>query len=84
MKPKRGRVPLPVELAAEIDKLVGRRNRSAWATQIIEQEIRTRQRKSFSVPDMIIAAVCISEDLTLNTDNRKDFTMPELKLHPVK
>lgn len=40
--------------------------------------------KTFSVPDMIIAAVCITEDLTLVTDNRKDFTMPELKLHPLK
>jgi len=42
-----------------------------------------RQGKSFSVPDMVIAAVCITEDLTLITDNRKDFTMPELKLHPL-
>jgi predicted nucleic acid-binding protein len=43
-----------------------------------------RQGKTFSVPDMIIAAVCITEDLTLITDNRKDFTMPELKLHRLK
>jgi tRNA(fMet)-specific endonuclease VapC len=43
-----------------------------------------RQGKSLSVPDMIIAAVCITERLTLITDNRKDFTMPELKLHPLK
>jgi predicted nucleic acid-binding protein len=43
-----------------------------------------RQGKSFSVPDMIIAAVCITEDLTLITDNRKDFAMPELKLYPLK
>ena len=42
------------------------------------------QGKTFSVPDMIIAAVCITEDLTLITDNRKDFTVPELKLHPLK
>jgi predicted nucleic acid-binding protein len=42
------------------------------------------QGKTFSVPDMIIAAVCITEDLTLITDNRKDFAMPELKLHPLK
>lgn len=40
--------------------------------------------KTFSVPDMIIAAVCMTEDLTLITDNRKDFTIPELKLHPLK
>ncbi|MGA7240501.1 MAG: PIN domain-containing protein [Bryobacteraceae bacterium] len=42
------------------------------------------QGKTFSVPDMIIAAVCITEDLTLITDNRKDFTMPDLKLHPLR
>jgi predicted nucleic acid-binding protein len=42
------------------------------------------QGKTFSVPDMIIAAVCITEDLTLITDNRKDFAMSELKLHPLK
>ena len=42
------------------------------------------QGKTFSVPDMIIAAVCITEELTLITDNRKDFTMPELRLHPLK
>ena len=42
------------------------------------------QGKTLSVPDMIIAAVCITEDLTLITDNRKDFTVPELKLHPLK
>ena len=42
------------------------------------------QGKTFSVPDMIIAAVCITEDLTLITDNRKDFVVPELKLHPLR
>jgi predicted nucleic acid-binding protein len=29
---------------------------------------------------MMIAAVCITEKLTLITDNRKDFVMPELTL----
>jgi predicted nucleic acid-binding protein len=42
------------------------------------------QGKTFSVPDMIIAAVCITEDLTLVADNRKDFPMPELTIHPLK
>jgi predicted nucleic acid-binding protein len=42
------------------------------------------QGKTFSVPDMIIAAVCLTEALTLVTDNRKDFTMPGLKIHPLK
>jgi len=42
-----------------------------------------RKGKTFSVPDMIIAAVCLTERLTLVTDNRKDFPMPELTLHPL-
>ncbi len=44
----------------------------------------TRQGKTFSVPDMIIAAICMTEDLTLITENRKDFPMPELQIHPLK
>jgi predicted nucleic acid-binding protein len=43
-----------------------------------------RKGKTFSVPDMIIAAICITEKLTLVTDNRKDFAMPEVKLHPLE
>jgi predicted nucleic acid-binding protein len=43
-----------------------------------------RKGKIFSVPDMIIAAICITEKLTLVTDNRKDFAMPEVKLHPLE
>lgn len=42
-----------------------------------------RKGKTFSVPDTIIAAVCITEKLTLITDNRKDFSMPELTLYPL-
>jgi tRNA(fMet)-specific endonuclease VapC len=42
------------------------------------------QGRTHSVPDMIIAAVCMTEDLTLITDNRKDLMMPKLKLHPLK
>jgi metal-responsive CopG/Arc/MetJ family transcriptional regulator len=40
MKAKRIAVALPIDLAAEIDKLVGKRNRSAFATEIAEREIR--------------------------------------------
>jgi predicted nucleic acid-binding protein len=40
--------------------------------------------KTYSVPDMIIAAVCMTEALTLITDNKKDFEMAGLKLHPLK
>jgi len=43
-----------------------------------------RNGKTYSVPDMIIAAVCITEDLTLITDNKKDFRMPQMKLHTLK
>jgi predicted nucleic acid-binding protein len=45
------------------------------------RQLWARKGKTFSVPDMMIAAVCISEKLTLITDNRKDFTMPELTLY---
>jgi tRNA(fMet)-specific endonuclease VapC len=62
---------IPVSLRA--GRLAGEL-RQTWA----------RQGKSFSGSDAIIAAVCITEDLTLITDNRKDFMMPELKLHPLK
>jgi predicted nucleic acid-binding protein len=45
------------------------------------RQMWARKGKTFLVPDMIIAALCIREDLTLITDNRKDFPMPEIKLH---
>lgn len=47
------------------------------------RQIWSRKGKTFSVPDMVIAALCITESLTLVTDNRKDFSMPELTLHPL-
>jgi predicted nucleic acid-binding protein len=43
-----------------------------------------RKGRTLSVRDMIIAAICITEKLTLITDNRKDFVMPEVKLHPLE
>jgi hypothetical protein len=33
-------VRLPIELAAEIDKIVGKKNRSAFASEIVEREVR--------------------------------------------
>lgn len=42
-----------------------------------------RKGKTFLLADMIIAAVCLTEALTLVTDNRKDFAMPGLTLHPL-
>src|SRR4029077_10986435 len=35
-----------------------------------------RKGKTFLLADMIIVAVCLTETLTLVTDNRKDFAMP--------
>jgi hypothetical protein len=40
MKPKKRAVPIPTALAKDIDALVGRGNRSAWATRIVAREIR--------------------------------------------
>jgi predicted nucleic acid-binding protein len=42
-----------------------------------------RKGKTFLLADMIIAAVCLTETLTLVTDNRKDFAMPGLTLYPL-
>jgi predicted nucleic acid-binding protein len=47
------------------------------------RQVWARKGKTFSVPDMMIAALCITEGLTLITDNRKDFSMPELTLYPL-
>jgi predicted nucleic acid-binding protein len=46
-------------------------------------ELRARWRhrgKTLSLPDAMIAAVALAENLTLATDNVKDFLMPDLKL----
>ena len=42
-----------------------------------------RQGKTLSLTDMTIAAVCLTEGLTLVTDNRKHFPMPQLVLYPL-
>jgi len=57
-----------------------------WEIAKLAGELRQRGErggKTFSVPDMMIAALCITEHLTLITDNRKDFAMPELTLYPL-
>jgi tRNA(fMet)-specific endonuclease VapC len=39
-----------------------------------------RRGKTLSLPDAMVAAVALAEDLTLATDNVKDFPMHELRL----
>lgn len=38
---------------------------------------------TLSLPDCLIAAVAIENNLTFVTDNDKDFPMPELQLYPL-
>lgn len=40
-----------------------------------------RKGKTLSIPDAVIAAVALHYNLTLITDNTKDFPMPELSLY---
>jgi predicted nucleic acid-binding protein len=47
--------------------------KSAWA----------RKGKTLSLADMIVAATAIEHGLSLMTDNRKGFPLPELRLHPM-
>ena len=42
-----------------------------------------RQGQTLSLADTLIAAVCLTERLTLVTGNRKHFPMPELSLYPL-
>ncbi len=41
-----------------------------------------RKGVSLSLPDMLIAATALEHGLTLITENRKHFPMPELSLYP--
>ena len=43
-----------------------------------------RKGVTLTLTDTMIAATAIHYGLTVITDNRKDFPMPELKLHPHK
>jgi len=40
-----------------------------------------RQGQTLSLADMIVAATALEHGLTLLTDNRKDFPLPELQFH---
>lgn len=61
-----------VPISWEAAKLAGDLKRE-WA----------RKGHTLSLTDMTIAAVCLIEGLTLVTDNRKHFPMPELRLYPL-
>lgn len=46
----------------------------------LHQDCKSRG-KTLTLADMMIAAVCLAEALTLITDNRKDFAVPGLTIH---
>ncbi len=43
---KRAHVILPVDVVADIDKLVGKRGRSAFLTEVARDEIQRRQQRN--------------------------------------
>ena len=44
---------------------------------------RAKKGRTLSLPDVIVAATAMEYELTLMTDNRKDFPFPELALFPL-
>lgn len=42
-----------------------------------------RKGMTLSLPDLLIAAISLEHSLTLITDNRKHFPMPDLMVYPV-
>lgn len=42
-----------------------------------------RQGKTLHWPDILVAATALEHGLTLMTDNRSDFPLPELNLYPL-
>jgi predicted nucleic acid-binding protein len=57
---------------------------TTWEIARLAGELQNRWRKkgrTLSLPDVTIAAVALTHGLTLLTDNRKDFPMPELALY---
>ena len=43
----------------------------------------SQKGKTFSLPDMIVAATALAHGCSLMTDNRKDFPVADLALHPL-
>lgn len=57
-----------------------------WETAKLAGDLKrewARKGHTLSLTDATIAAVCLVENLTLLTDNRKHFPMPELSLYPL-
>ena len=57
-----------------------------WEIAQLAGDLHNRWRKkghTLSLPDVTIAAVALTHGLSLLTDNRKDFPMPELALYPL-
>ena len=55
-----------------------------WEIAQLAGDLHNRWRKkghTLSLPDVTIAAVALTHGLSLLTDNRKDFPMPELALY---
>jgi predicted nucleic acid-binding protein len=62
-----------------VDAINGKRQR-----HLLLDELQNRWRKkghTLSLPDVTIAGVALTHGLTLLTDKRKDFPMPELALY---
>lgn len=57
-----------------------------WEVARVAGELQNEWRKkghTLALPDVTIAAVALTYNLTLLTDNRKDFPMPELNFYPL-
>ena len=57
-----------------------------WEIARLAGDLQSRWRKkgrTLSLPNVTIAAVALTHGLSLLTDNRKDFPMPELALYPL-
>jgi predicted nucleic acid-binding protein len=60
------------ELRSQVARAAGKL-RIKWA----------KKGRTISLADAIVAAIAIDQRCALLTDNRKDFPMPELRLHPL-
>ena len=47
------------------------------------KQSREQKGRTLTLADMIVAATALENGIPLMTDNRKDFPLPELTLHPL-